>query len=323
MSNNQSNFPKVAIVILNWNGFKHTTECLESLLKTQYKNFNIILVDNNSDNNEGQKLKRHFGKSIIFVQNRENLGFAEGNNIGIRQALQDPAVRHVFLLNNDTTVSPQFLKELVKVAVRSKKIGMVAPKILQFHSPKQIDTLGIKLTKSGHGKNVNNPQERAICPSGTAGFYSREMLEKTAINGEYLPSRFFLYYEDLDLGFRGRLAGYKFAFASKSIVYHKGSATVGKRTDIGIFFSHRNVLWFTLRCFPILVLFVNLPWIILAQLSTIALYTFKYRRPGIIFRAKLASLKEIRNLLQERSRIQTQVKLSLKEIKSLISPDLF
>lgn len=321
MTSKLKKLPKIAIIVLNWSGLKNTTACLKSLIKNKYPSFKIILVDNNSQNNEGQKLKKQFKQAIILIQNKENLGFAEGNNVGIRVAFKDPKVRHVLLLNNDTIVEKNFLEEIVKVTLQDPKIGMVAPKIFQYYSSK-IDTLGIQLTKSGYGKSALQ-SKNAICPSGTAGLYSRDMLEEITINGEYLPAKFFLYYEDLDLGFRGRLAGYKFAQAPKAIVYHRGSAATGKMTDLSVFFSQRNTLWFILRCFPAWLLLINLPWIILTQLGAIALYTFKYRRPGIILKAKLASLKEICRLLQERSRIQTQIKLSLKEIKSLISPDLF
>lgn len=317
-----SNYPKVSVIILNWNGFENTVECLRSLLKNKYKNFEVILVDNNSAHQEAERLKKLFDKSIKIIQALQNLGFAQGNNLGIQLAFNDPKTRYILLLNNDTVVDKKFLEAIIKTTLKDEKIGMVAPKIIQLSHPSKIDTLGIQLTKSGYGKNALQ-NKNAICPSGTAGLYSRELLEAIAVDNEYLPAKFFLYYEDLDLGFRGRLAGFKFAYAPRSIVYHKGSATAGKMTDISIFYSQRNVLWFTLRCFPNWLLLIDLPWIILAQLGAIVLYAFKYRRPRIILKAKLASFKGILNAFKQRQEIQIRNKLPWKACFSLISSDLF
>ncbi|MGP8012425.1 MAG: glycosyltransferase family 2 protein, partial [Halobacteriota archaeon] len=119
--------PKVAIVVLNWNGKRDTVECLASLNEIDYSNYEILLVDNGSTDGS-QKYFRAQYPEIELIENEMNLGFAEGNNVGIRHAMNGRA-DYVLLLNNDTFVHPKFLSELVRVAEGGSRIGFVGPKI--------------------------------------------------------------------------------------------------------------------------------------------------------------------------------------------------
>src|SRR5512137_3063861 len=109
-------YPKVSIVILNWNGLADTRECLRSLQQVTYPNCEIILVDNASSGDDVRLLTDEFGDSVRVVRNEKNYGFAAGNNIGIKFALDHSSPDYVFLLNNDTTLAPDFLDELVTAA---------------------------------------------------------------------------------------------------------------------------------------------------------------------------------------------------------------
>ena len=124
--------PRVSVVILNWNGQRDTTECLESLITVTYLNYGVILVDNASEGEDVRILREKYGDYLHIIQNNQNYGFAKGNNIGIRIALQDnPA--YVFLLNNDTVVDPRFLDELVGVAEADRTVGIACP--LRYQPP--------------------------------------------------------------------------------------------------------------------------------------------------------------------------------------------
>ena len=126
--------PWVSIIILNWNGLEDTIECLESLRGITYPNYEIIVVDNGSEGNDVKILQARFGGYIHIIKNDNNYGFAKGNNIGMRYALQREA-EYILLLNNDTTVAPDFLSELVNVAESDPKSGLLGPKVYFYYEP--------------------------------------------------------------------------------------------------------------------------------------------------------------------------------------------
>jgi len=113
--------PKVSIIILNWNGLKDTIECLESLKKITYPNYEVIVVDNDSKGNDADILEERYKNYIRVIRNKENLGFAGGNNVAIRQVLKEEKSDYILLLNNDTIVEPNFLEELIKIALQDEK----------------------------------------------------------------------------------------------------------------------------------------------------------------------------------------------------------
>src|SRR5258706_106885 len=118
--------PKVAIVIVNWNGISDTIECIESLMKIEYSDFDVIVVDNGSSNNDADKLKEKFSMTRVIALKR-NLGFAIANNVVIRIVLTGGA-DYVLLLNNDTIVNKQFLSKLIKIAQNNSRIGILESK---------------------------------------------------------------------------------------------------------------------------------------------------------------------------------------------------
>src|SRR3989338_5442408 len=130
--------PRVSVIILNWNGLDDTIECLESLKKITYPNYEVILVDNASSGDDVAQLRKKFGKYIKIIQNDKNYGFAEGNNIAIRKVMKENKSKYVLLLNNDTVVDAKFLDELVKTGESDPKVGIVGPIIYNYYT-KEID----------------------------------------------------------------------------------------------------------------------------------------------------------------------------------------
>jgi GT2 family glycosyltransferase len=130
-------YPKVSIIILNWNGLEDTSECLESLKKVTYANYETIVVDNGSDGDDVKILREKFGDYIHVINNDNNYGFAEGNNIGMRYVLSR-GTDYVLLLNNDTTVAPEFLVEMIQVGESDEKIGVLGPMIYLYDKPNVI-----------------------------------------------------------------------------------------------------------------------------------------------------------------------------------------
>ena len=271
---------KIAIIILNWNGLENSRECLISLKKITYPSYKIIFIDNGSKINEAEILAKEFQShfsEIRFIRNEKNLGFAQGNNQGITEALKDQEVGYVCTLNNDTIVELNFLDEAIKKFL-DPQIGMIAMKVINYYEQNKIDSLGMTLTQSGLTfnnkiQNTNDKLQNIFCPCGSAALYSRQLLEKCFINeNEYFDKDFFCYAEDFDLGFRGRLAGFDCLLADEAIVYHKVSASTSEKSDLAVFYTYRNICWTLIKDLPFILWLKYLPKIIIGQLLIIFLY---------------------------------------------------
>ena len=254
----QSEEPLVSIVILNWNGKQHLKECLLSLKKQTYKNLEVILVDNGSTDGSVDYIKDNFGDFVKLIENKANLGFAEGNNIGIRNS----SGKYILLLNNDIKADPLWAEELIKVAESDDKIGMCACKILSWDDSGVIDSAGLSIYKDGLSRGRGrleldngqyNSQEEVLCPSGCAALYRREMLDQVGGFDEI----FFIYSEDTDLGLRARLAGWRCVYVPQAVVYHRYSCASSAYSLFKAFLAERNRLWVAVKCFPLSVLLGN------------------------------------------------------------------
>lgn len=241
--------PKVSIIILNWNGWTDTLECLESLNKINYTNFDIILVDNHSQDNSVQKIK-DFTKekiSVILIENKENYGFAEGNNIGIRYALKNLNPAYILLLNNDTVVDKDFLKELVNAGEKKDNIGILGPKIYNYDKRDIIWSVGCKISwklargiqiGSGEKDNYQYDHERVVeYVNGSALLIKTSLINKIGLMNKI----YFLYFEETDWTLRANQAGYKSLYVPKAKIWHKVSRSGGGISKpIGLYYITRN-----------------------------------------------------------------------------------
>ena len=228
----------VAIILVNWNGLDYTKACLESLSKINFSDYKVILVDNASENEEGQHLKTSFPE-IELIQNSKNLGFAGGNNVGIRWALEH-GFSHVCLLNNDTQVEPDFLEEMVLKFRLGKSTGIVQPMILFLHQPKEIwsaggkwlSNLGRAITLGDREPLVNYRVKSTNLDwaTGCCMLVSREAILKSGL----LNEQFFLYFEDVEWSLRIRSHGFGIELAPKSILYHEAGAASKKSHSEGV-----------------------------------------------------------------------------------------
>lgn len=224
--------PKIAIVVLTWNGKPLTLQCVESLLALDYGNAQIIVVDNNSIDGTAAAIKSSFGDRVTVLVNDDNLGFSRGNNVGIDYAMAAGA-EWILLLNNDTVVDPGLATALVATATEFPDAGVLGPKIYYFSPRDQIWSAGgeVSLYKGtarhiGIRETDNGQYDQARYVdyvTGCALFAKRALIEK--IGG--LDPSYLAYYEDTDFCFRARAAGFKVAYAPKGKVWHKISASTG------------------------------------------------------------------------------------------------
>jgi hypothetical protein len=220
-------FPKVSVITVNWNNFNDSAECLESLRKTTYSNFEVIVVDNGSGGDDVSLLKQRFGDSIRLIVNDKNSGFAGGCNIGIKDALARGA-DYVVLLNNDTVVAPDFLEGLVRVAQSDERVGIAGGKVFCYELPELIWFAGgiinyrtgrTPIRGSGEAdKGQFDEIVRVDWISGCFMFVSRDVLQAVGM----LDERFFFGWEDVDLCVRAARKGFKVLFVPESRIWHKG-----------------------------------------------------------------------------------------------------
>lgn len=239
--------PKISIIILNWNGWEDTVECLKSLSKITYSNYEMIVVDNDSTDDSVKHLKK-FAK-IKLILNKENLGFAGGNNTAMRQILKRGESDFVLLLNDDTVVDKDFLSELVKVAQGEKKAGILGLKIYyyDYQGKKNViqsagSMVNLYLGKFPRIKDANKTREVDFV-TGACLLIKTEVIKKIGL----LDESYFLLFEDMDWCLRAKNAGYSILYVPKSIIWHKVSQSFEKKNIPQTYYYTRNLFWFEFK----------------------------------------------------------------------------
>jgi GT2 family glycosyltransferase len=237
-------YPKVFIIVLNYNGKEMIKNCLSSLFKLDYSNFEVVLVDNNSKDGSLEMAKTNFSKAH-FIKNSQNLGFSAGNNVGIRFSLERMA-EYVLLINNDTEVEKDFLSHLVEAGEKDSKIGILSPVIFNGEKNKiwfsggKIDWLKMRAVHEQNTKAEEIYETEYL--SGCAMLIKAEVFKKIGL----LDEDFFLYYEDADFSIRSRRAGFKNVVVASSWVYHFEKSEEAKLNKIywlvvsGLIFFKKN-----------------------------------------------------------------------------------
>ncbi len=246
----------VFIIILNWNGWQDTVECIESCRQLVYPDFSILIVDNGSSDGSEAILRNRF-HDLELLQTGSNLGFAEGNNVGIRHALRQGA-EYIWLLNNDTVVEPGTLSELVSAMDENRMAGMAGSKIRYFDEPERLWYAGASLDErtpyrcSHRGLNeVDHGQYDTIAETGYITGCSLLARRETIEGIGLLDEAMFLYFEDTDWCARARRSGWKMLYAPASVVYHKASASLGGMESPRMrYYLARNLLYFIRKNHP-------------------------------------------------------------------------
>lgn len=247
--------PKVEIIILNWNRFRDTAECLESVFRIRYPNFSVVVVDNGSEDDSAAQVENTFDR-VTLIRNRENLGYAEGNNVGIRHALENGA-DYVWLLNNDTVVDREALAALVDLAERDRGIGILGSKIYYFDQPDILwfagATIDWNLAISPHIGRMKKDtgqydlEKEVDRVTGCSMLIRREVLDEIGM----FDGKFFLYAEEVDLCVRARAKGYRNYYVPKSVVYHKISVSSGEDSvPLFAYYNTRNFLYMIRKNLP-------------------------------------------------------------------------
>jgi len=309
----------VSIIVLNLNGQPYLARCLPSVLAQDYPTVEIIVVDNGSTDDSVAWTRAHYPQ-LKLIENGANLGFCLGNNRGIQAAQGD----YIILLNNDTELLPGFITAMVTVAQSAEDVGMVASQILFDHDPTKLDSAGIEVDIAGMAWNRHlghlvaaeptQPHE-VFGPSAAAGLYKRAMLDQIGV----LDEDYFIYYEDVDLAWRGQRAGWRCLYAPAAQVRHIHSGTTGQWPAKKTYLLGRNKVRTMLKNYPTQGLWRNLPIILFFELAAI-FYGLIFLHNIAPLQGRLAAMREIPYFLAKRKQFTQTVPthpIQLTSVKSL------
>lgn len=270
----------VAIIVLNWNNARSTISCVESLGKITYPDAYVVIVDNGSEDDSIVQIRRRFPEHQV-IETGENLGYAGGNWMGIKRALEQGA-DYVCVLNNDVIVTQGFLEPLIAASGGPAVSRVTTPLLCELDRPGTIWALGSKINPklgsterlfAGQARETvaaRKPMPVEVC-AGTALVIPRDILE----NVGFMDAAFFLYYEEIDWSFRLRKAGYQTMAVAESVVFHEVSATLGQKSPIIDYYMCRNHLHVLNRHWTGLIRLRMLVDAIASELRTVLAYTLK------------------------------------------------
>lgn len=260
--NQAPDLPFASVIVVNWNDLHHLKRCLPSLARQNYPNCEVLVVDNGSIDGSVEFIEQEFPE-VKVIKNGQNLGYAGANNVGFKLAKGE----FIAVLNPDTEVDPDWLRELIVALQEEPQAGLATPKILLMDHPERINTCGNEISFTGlaYCRGLDQPadmyQEREIISavSGAAFVIKRSVLER--IGG--FDEIFFIYYEETDLSLRAMLAGYACLYIPTSVVYHQYAFQFSPRK---VFMQERNRLISLLKTLRWRSFFALLPSLWLAEL---------------------------------------------------------
>lgn len=306
----------VSVIIINWNGKHWLLKCLPSLQKQDYRNIEIIIVDNGSTDGSVQWIKKNYPE-IVIIRNGENLGFAQSNNQGFRKAKG----KYVVFLNNDTTVTKPFITELIKILERDPSIAGAQSKLLLMDDHTRLDAVGAFLTGTGflyhwgfHAKDTPSLDKEIelYTAKGACMIFRKNVLDKVAIHGNIFDPLYFAYFEETDLCHRVWLAGYRIVYASKSVIYHKaGGTSTGMVSAFIQYHSFKNRIqsYLTNLGVPALIRIMPLHIALTLGFAASAVLRGRFRLGVAVVRSVTWNISRIRGTLKKRKFVQSKIRV--------------
>lgn len=265
---------KVTVILPNYNGLKFMETCMASLARQNYKEFHTLIVDNGSTDGSAEYIKEHYPQAQL-IETGENLGFSGAVNIGIRSA----GTPYVLLLNNDTEADPDFVGEMVNAIERSERVFSASSKMIQMYHKELMDDAGDMYSLLGwavqrgvgQGSDGYNRPCRVFSACAGAAIYRKSVFEEIG----YFDESHFAYLEDLDVGYRAKIAGYDNIYWPKAVVYHVGSGTSAdgsKYSPFKVRLAARNSVYVNYKNMPALQLLINLPCLFIGHVLKYAFF---------------------------------------------------
>ncbi len=312
---------RVAVIIVNYNAGPDLARCIQALQRQTRPPDRCLLVDNAS-----REAPLTGGESwlsgVELLRQDRNLGFAAANNLAIRQC---SGIEWIALLNPDAWPAPDWLERLMEAAATHPAYASFACRQLDAEHPDRLDGAGDSLTtggrpfRRGHGQPAAGQRlesDEVFSACGAAALYRRSAL--VAAGG--FDADFFCYLEDVDLGFRLRLAGHRCRYAPAAVVWHRGSASAGRQSAFYTYHGHRNMLWVFVKNLPGALFWLYLPQHLLISLAGFAVCA-RRGQAGIFLSAKRDALRALPVMLGKRRAIQRQRTASLASLRAALTSE--
>jgi len=305
----------VSVIIVTWNSGELIRKTLSALGKQTYPIREVIIVDNTSTDSSADGLEECYpGVKVIRLD--KNIGFAAANNYAAR--LTSGNCNWLALLNPDAFPKPDWLASLTDAVRMHPEYKFFGSRLMNANQPSMIDGIGDVnhisglVWRDGHENEADASMfktKEIFSPCGAAALYSKEAFNEA--NG--FDEDFFCYVEDVDLGFRLRLLGYRCLYVPESVVHHIGSATTGDGSDFSIYHGHRNLVWTFFKNMPGVLFWLLLPLHILLNIFTIIWFGLRGKF-SVILRSKVDAFRGIPRMWKKRRAIQKIRKASLRDI---------
>ena len=314
---------KVTVVIVNWNGDRFLERCLSALLAQTVAPHEIILVDNASSDSSLDIVQRF--PSVRLLGQNENLGFARGNNLAIEAAAAES--QWIALLNPDAFVEPCWLETLLLAVRDYPAFDVFGSKLVNAADPAVLDGAGDAYHVSGRVWRISRGEQMSFIseqmrevfsPCAAAALYRRKALLE--VGG--FDEDFFCYVEDVDLGFRLRLAGYCCLYVPSSVAHHVGSGTTGgQHSDFATYHGHRNLVWTYVKNMPAVLFWAFLPLHLAMNLAALLVVTLR-GQGAVIFRAKRDAVLGLPKMWKKRRQVQRNRVVSWRAVLSVMEKGL-
>ena len=314
--------PAVSIIVLNWNGERYLGRCLDAILAQTFQDYEVIVLDNASNDGSVDAVPAHW-PTIHLVKFEQNLGFAIGNNRGAKIARG----RWIAFLNNDAFPEPEWLAHLVQSAQQNTEFSFFSSRIMYSEDTNLTQDTGDVYHVSGFAwprdnnirvQNAHLQSEEVFSPSAAAALYDREAFLEVAGFDEQFAS----HYEDVDIGFRLRLRGYRCLYVPEAVVTHVGSASYGRESDRTVYQVQRNVVWSYLANMPGWLYWKYLPAHLFANLVFLIYYSLRGQWKAA-WKAKWHAIRSFPALLRKRNGIQSSRRVSPAEIERVLDHSWF
>ncbi len=317
-------WPKVTVIIVNWNGERFLGRCLSALYSQTVMPHEVILVDNASSDNSLEIIEKF--PQVRLLKQSDNLGFARGNNLAIKNSSLD--AEWIALLNPDAFVAPDWLAALLLAAHDHPDFDIFASKLLCAGNPQFLDGMGDSYSISGRvrrighnelSSNFSEEETEVFSACAAAAMYRRGAL----VNSGGFDEDFFCYTEDVDLGFRMRLFGSRCLYIPQSVAYHVGSGTTdGQHGNFATYHGHRNLVWVFVKNMPGILFWLFLPMHIIMNIYAILLLCL--RGQGLVaVRAKLDALLGLPKMWKKRNQVQKIRTASIAEVWLMLEKNIF
>lgn len=313
---------RIAVIIVNWNSGDLLRRCVESLSLQTLQPDRVIIVDNASSDGSIDWIDKVMSGVELKVL-EINSGFAAANNIAVKMA---DDCEWVALLNPDAFPEPEWLNELASAAVRNPRFTFFGSRMINARDPLFMDGTGDEyhvcglVWRRGFGElaEEHTPQDGEIfSPCAAAALYSR----KAFMDAGGFDESYFCYSEDIDLGFRLRLAGHECMYVSSAVALHMGSGLTSRHSDFTVYHGHRNLVWTFVKDMPWPLLAWYLPQHLVLNIITI-LHFARKGQARTIMKSKLDAISGLPDAIKKRHKIQSARKISWRETRRLMAKGL-